>query len=141
MGADIPPENRNLVARMLNLSEKDLIEGSRTFAELAGGRYPGKLDAKSTLKETDSLKTEVLRDVPEETKKQKIQDIFFMATYHDKLVRERKDVAYYGDTVSAEDGDKVLIRWKIGGGKFRVVFGDLAAKDVTADELERLEGR
>ena len=141
MGADIPPEKRGLVARMLNLSEKDLISGLRAFSELSGGHYPRQLDAKSTLKETDGLGADGLRDVPEETRKERLQDIFFATAYHDKLVRERKDVVYYGDTVSASASDKVLMRWKIKGGKFRVVFGDLTAKDVTADELKRLEGR
>lgn len=140
LGADIPSEKRGLVARMLNLSEKDLIAGLKTFSELAGGRYPRKLDAKSAVKETDGLGADVLSDVSEEIKKQKIQNIFFAAAYHDKLVRERKDVVYHGDTVSAQDGDKVLMRWKIKGGKFRVVFGNLTAKDVTASELGRLEG-
>jgi hypothetical protein len=141
MGADIPPEKRNLVARMLNLSEEDLIAGLRAFSELSGGRYPRELDAKSTLKEVDGLGADALRDVPEETKKARLQDIFFATAFHDKLVRERKDVAYYGDTVSAQDSDKVLMRWKIGSDKFRVLFGDLTARDVTAEQLEGLEGR
>ncbi len=141
LGADIPPENRGMVARMLNLSETDLIQGLRTFAELSGGRYPSKLDAKSTMKEADGLGAEVLHDVSDETKKQKIQDIFFATAYRDKLVREKKDVAYCGDTVSATDSDKVLVRWKIAGGKYRVVFGDLTARDVTAAELKGLEGQ
>jgi Ca2+-binding RTX toxin-like protein len=141
LGADIPPENRSVVARMLNLSESDLIGGLRTFAELSDGRYPSTLDAESTKKEAKALGAEALRDVPREVKEEKIVDLFFAATYHDKLVREGKDVAYYGDTVSATDSDKVLIRWKIGGGMYRVVFGDLTARDVTAAELKGLEGR
>jgi outer membrane lipoprotein-sorting protein len=141
LGGDIPPENRSLVARMLSLSEKDLVAGLKTFAELTGGRYPASLEAKSTIKEVDALKTEALANVPEETKKQKIYNIFFATAYHDKLVREKKDVAYHGDIVRAADVDKVLVRWKTTGGKYRVIFGDLTARDVTADELKGLEGR
>jgi outer membrane lipoprotein-sorting protein len=140
-GADIPPENRSLVSRMLSLSEKDLIGGLKTFAELSGGRYPNELDAKSTIKEADGLGADVLAGVSEQVKKQKLQDIFFATAYHDKLVREKKDVAYYGDAVSATDAGKVLIRWKTSRDRYRVVFGDLTAKDVTADELKKLEGR
>lgn len=139
MGADIPPEKRGLVTRMLNLSEEDLIAGLKAFADLSGGRYPRKLDAKSTMKETDGLGADVLRDTSKEAREQKIQDIFFATAFHDKLVREKKDVTYHGDAVTARDGDEVLMRWKIADGKYRVVFGDLTAKDVTPDELKRLE--
>ncbi len=141
MGTDIPPENRSMVARMLNLSEKGLIGGLRAFADLTGGRYPSKLDAKSTLKEVDTLKAEVLTDMSDEAKKEKTQDVFFATAYHDKLVRERKEVAYYGDTVRVTDSDKVLIRWRVADGQYRVVFGNLTARDVTAEELKGLEGR
>ncbi len=140
-GADIPPENRSLVSRMLSLNEKDLLGGLKTFAQLSGGRYPNKLDARSTIKEADGLGAGALVGVSEQVKKQKLQDIFFATAYHDKLVREKKDVAYYGDAVSATDAGKVLIRWKTVHGKYRVVFGDLTVKDVTADELKTLEGR
>ena len=139
MGAKIPTEKRNVVARMLSLSEKDLIIGLRVFSELTGGRYPRKLDAKPTIKETDGLGADVLGDAPEEMKKQKVQDIFFAAAYHDKLVREKKDVAYYGDKVTAKDSDKFLIRWKIGKDKYRAVFGDLTSKTLSADKLTELE--
>lgn len=139
MAGDVPPENRSLVARMLSLNEKDLIGGLKVFAELTGGRYPAELDAKSTLKEVDVLKTEALADMTEDTKKQKIADIFFATTYHDKLVRERQDVAYYGDTVRAADSDRVLMRWKIDGGRYRILFGNLTTRDVSPEELQGLE--
>lgn len=139
MGADIPADKRDIVTRMLNLNEKDLIAGLKVFAELSGGRYPSKLDAKSTIKEADGLDTDILRDASEEVKKQKVQDIFFAATYHDKLVREKKDVMYYGDKVTAEDIDEILVRWKVAKGKYRVVCGNLTIQSVTAKELAELE--
>ena len=48
-------------------------------------------------------------------------------------------MAYYGDTVSVTDSDKVLIRWKTTGDKYRVVFGDLTIQDVGAEELTEVE--
>jgi len=138
-GANIPAEKRNVVARMLSLSEEDLITGLGAFSELTGGRYPSKLDAKATVKETDGLGANVLGDVPKDVKKQKVQDIFFAAAYHDKLVREKKDVAYYGDKVTAKDSDKLLVHWKIGKDKYRVVFGDLTFKTLSADKLAEFE--
>jgi len=99
----------------------------------------GNIDANPRFQ--DPLGADAIAGVSEQVKKQKLQDIFFATAYYDKLVREKKDVAYYGDAVSATDAGKVLIRWKTERDKYRVVFGDLTAKDVTADELKTLEGR
>lgn len=124
---------------MLNLNEKDLIAGPRVFAELSGGRYPKKLDAESTIKETDGLGAAVLYDASQELKKQKLQGIFFAVAFHDKLVRENKDMAYYGDKVTVEDSDKVLVRWKVDKDKYRVVSGNLTMHNVSAKELAELK--
>ena len=59
--------------------------------------------------------------------------------FYGKLVKENKDVAYYGDKVTAQDVDKVLMRWKTSDNEYRVIFGDLSALDVTAEELAELE--
>jgi len=59
--------------------------------------------------------------------------------FYGKLVKENKDVAYYGDKVTAQDVDKVLMRWKISDDEYRIIFGDLTTKDVTAQELAELE--
>jgi hypothetical protein len=55
------------------------------------------------------------------------------------LENEGKNPAYYGDKVSAEFPHAVLLRWKIADGMYRVVFGDLSARDVASDELSELE--
>ena len=137
-GADIPPDKRGLVARMLNLSEKDLVTGLRTFAELSGGRYPTRLDTKTTVKEADGLGSS-LPEMSESEKKQKIQDIFFASAFHEKLVRENREVAYHGDVVGADDGEKVLLRWRIVGDDYRVVRADLRCETVTRVQLTALE--
>jgi hypothetical protein len=48
-------------------------------------------------------------------------------------------VVYYGKTVIPKDADKVLLRWKLDDGQYRVIFGDLIAKTVMAEELAELE--
>jgi hypothetical protein len=136
-GAKVPDSDRGLVMRMLGLNEKDLIKGLGVFLELSGGTYPSSLDAKTTIKEIDGLgkKLKMSRDKA----KEKAQDIFFAAAYYEKLVREKRDVAYYGDKVAVEDSDKVLMRWKLSKDKYRVVFGDLRRDSVTAEKLAKLE--
>jgi len=52
---------------------------------------------------------------------------------------EDKDFAYYGDKVTAEFPHAVLMRWKIEDGKYRIIFGDLTARDVSVGELAQLE--
>jgi hypothetical protein len=55
------------------------------------------------------------------------------------LVIENKDPAYYGSKVTAEFPHAVLMRWKIEDEKYRIIFGDLTARDVNAGELAQLE--
>lgn len=138
-GKKFTAEERNTALRMLNLSENDLINGLNVFAELSDGRYPGKLDTKTTLKETDELGAEKFRDIPEQMKRKKVQDIFFASAYYDKLLREKKDVVYYGDKITTKDNDKILIQWKTGEDKYRVVFGDLSTENVSTKRLAELE--
>jgi hypothetical protein len=59
--------------------------------------------------------------------------------FYGKLVKENKDVAYYGDKVTTEFPHAVLMRWKIEDAKYRIIFADLTTRDVTAEELAQLE--
>ena len=46
---------------------------------------------------------------------------------------------YYGENVTPEDSDAILLRWRLDDGKYRVIFGDLDQKDVTAQQLAEWE--
>jgi hypothetical protein len=48
---------------------------------------------------------------------------------------------YYGDSVDPQDSDAVLIQWKLSDGEYRVIFGDLREKTVSAEELIRLQAK
>lgn len=50
-----------------------------------------------------------------------------------------KDSVYKGETVGPNDKTKVLFRWKLENGTYRVIFGDLRAETVTAEKLKGLE--
>ncbi len=141
-GADIPPAKRNIVLRMLRLSEKDLILGLRTFADLSGGRYPTTLDTKSTLKqvETDRLGSS-MPELSKSRKEQMLQDIFFASAFYEKLQRENRGVQYHGDTVRREDVGKVLMRWAESKGRHRVVLGDLSVRTLSSQQLAEFEQR
>jgi hypothetical protein len=138
-GADIRPTERPLVVRMLNLSEKDLITGLRTFAELSGGHYPTSLDTRSTLKqvEADRLRSS-MPELSESRKKQMLQDIFFASAFYEKLRRENRKVQYHGDTVNKDDAEKVLISWSESKDRYKVVLGNLSMTTLSREQLTKL---
>ena len=140
-GAKLPPDKRGKVSRILDLSEKDVIRGLGVWLELLDGRYPDSLDPKASIKQADSL-LKAKYGVSSTNKKEaeeKAYDIFFASAFYEKLIREKKDVAYYGDKITGEDSSKVLMRWKISDDQYRVVFGNLTRKSVTAERLAELE--
>jgi hypothetical protein len=57
------------------------------------------------------------------------------------IQRHNPDAAYYGKTVGPADKDKVLFRWKLEDGGYRVIYGDLRAETVTAERLKKIEKR
>lgn len=63
-------------------------------------------------------------------------------SFYGKLVREERQVLYFGDRVKPGDADRILLRWKTDNGdEYRVVFGDLHVQTVSGAELLELEGR
>ena len=59
--------------------------------------------------------------------------------FYAQLIREDKDVAYYGKLVNSEDMDKPLMRWKVSDDEYRVIFGDLSIENVDKAQLAELE--
>ena len=91
--------------------------------------------------ELDSTLTEAFNKglVDEKIGKEKTLDIGFAAFFYDKLVREKKDPAYYGDSATLNDPNSVLVRWKLSKNKYRVIYTSLKAETVTAEKLAELE--
>jgi len=86
-------------------------------------------------KEIEKIKNEMKKNA----KMQLLSIVQSSCMFYGELVKEDKDPAYYGDTVTAEDANAVLIRWKISDNEYRVIFGDLTAEKVTAESLAELE--
>jgi hypothetical protein len=61
------------------------------------------------------------------------------AIFYRYLTEQKKNPAYYGNKVTAKDSNLVLMRWKITDSQYRVIFGDLTAKDVSIEKLAELE--
>jgi len=60
---------------------------------------------------------------------------------YEYLVHQGKDVVYYGDSIDPEDGNAVLMQWKLSDDKYKIIFGDLREKEVSAEELIELQAR
>jgi len=155
------PADYTLMAevKMPGLDEESAIQGLRTFAEIADGNYPASMNMMDVLgkvaevlgKEAGSCRGRDLEADPNsEVNKQKREEMmpeFMQKTvtvqaacmFYAQLVKEDKDPAYYGDSVLPGDADRVLMRWKISDDQYRVIFGDLTAETVSAQQLAELE--
>jgi len=128
------------------VKEENAIKGLRLFTSLAG-EYPDNLDTEILNKEARKL-IGLVRDsfeeiADDEKKKKKLTgeliSIMGSAFFYETLVEGEKNPAYYGQTVGPNDTNKVLLRWKLDEGRYRVIFGDLSIKNVTGEELAELE--
>ena len=156
------PAHYTLLAEMQmpGQDEGSAVEGLRLFAEITGGKYPSSLSAIKITGElgkalgaeaakalapkvkadANSKPTHEERDAMVREMSQKSMKVMGATLFYAKLVQEGKDAAYYGDKVTASDANAVLLRWKISDGLYRVIFGNLATENVSAERLAELEG-
>ena len=57
------------------------------------------------------------------------------------IQRDFPDGVYNGKTVAPQDAAKVLVRWQLDDGDYRVIFGDLSSATVSPSRLRQLESR
>ena len=131
--------------------EQTAIRGLELFAELTG-QYPEELDLMNIIaKVSEAMGSKLAqermqqenRDIIEQERTreltEKIMPITGLAAFYMKLVQDNKAPAYYGNIVTPEDVDQVLLRWKVSDNDYRVIFGDLHTETVDADVLAELE--
>jgi hypothetical protein len=138
------PDDYELVADVeLSADEKSVIEGLSFFAEYAGGRYPSDLSAMTMTRELRAGLLAIFGGDPPWPPKpgdsQRAVSLEMSIRFYAELVIENKDPAYYGNKVTTEFPHAVLMRWKIEDDKYRVIFADLTARDVSSRELAQLE--
>ncbi len=140
--------------KMPGMSEEAALEGLKFFAEIVG-RYPEKLNLLNIMQEFSAVKdsenpTEAAMKLKEEMDRVQIDErtkkltetmlkVQSVGMFYMTLVQDKKEPAYYGDTVTVQDVGKVLLRWKTSEDRYRVIFVDLSALDVSAEELAELE--
>ena len=125
-----------------NKSEAMAIEGLRNFAMYTDGQYPSSMVLAVAYKEIfhawqASVNWE--QGLLTEKERQQNQSILSTCLFYTKLDKQGKDPAYYGNNVTTHDTDAILMRWKISDNEYRVIFGNLTVKNVSAEQLAELE--
>jgi hypothetical protein len=123
-------------------NEGTAINGLKLFAELTDGRYPGNLALLTLIEEiTEELtkKYGINIIVKQDEYTSAVTDILQAGSFYAQLVAAEKEAVYYGDSITAEDTEAVLLRWKVSDGVYRVIFGNLTTVDITTEELAELE--
>ena len=127
----------------MSADEKYHLEVLGLFAELTGGKYPSELTVVKVMEEFQNAMIENFGHPMTEAEQpetiQKIMSLQMTGAFYTHLASEGKDPAYYGTTVTAEFPHAVLMRWKTDTGTYKVIFGDLTVREVSAEELEQLE--
>jgi len=155
------PSDYKLMAEMQmpGQNEGSAVKGLRIFAEITGGKYPQNLVVMDVMREiTEVIKTNSEKEWQNErnsdpnfkpTQEQsdevmartmkKAMAVQGACMFFAELVKTDKDAAYYGDKVTPDDIDAVLMRWEISEDEYRVIFGDLTAENISAEQLAELE--
>jgi hypothetical protein len=146
----VKPEGYNSIGDVEDLvipesDEETTIKGLKLFINITGA-YPANLNMMNT-----EYKKLLGIDNPSDWEKyseddatKKAGELILLSVpgyFYQELVEDNKDPVYYGETVGPGDSDKVLLKWKLDDGQYHVIFGDLSAKTVTAEELEMLKSR
>ena len=125
-----------------NLEEgSQLVEGLKYFAQISDGKYPAKLSIRDVLGELGNIYRAKSGDPSFQIDDAKISTLKYGAQFYGELEAEGKEPVYRGATVTAADSGKVLLRWKLDDGRYRVIFGDLRIEDVSADRLAEWEAQ
>ncbi len=135
---NLPADYTKIDAKLALPTETALINALRRIGDLTNGRYPTALDGVSVLTQLHGM-------IPPEnfTKFDELGtagvtqlglEIGSGAMFYMKLVRDGCEPEYFGDEVTAADADQVLVRWKQDDGRMRVIYGDLHAETLPAEQ-------
>jgi len=118
---------------------EEIIDILRLFVEFVDGKYPTSL---KTMTVANAIAPALKKKFPQKPGKEiiaRLMKIDMVGMMYTALEKNGKDPAYYGDRVSADQPGAVLFRWRQDNVKYKVVFGDLSVREVTAEELAELE--
>ncbi len=134
--------------------EAALLQGLQVFAELSGGSYPQSLGSYPLSlsqirinKELEKILGERHRHALDpsspfyEQTLQKIVTVGNACRFYSGLVKGGRQPEYFGARIRAGDAESVLLRWRLGDGTIRVVYGDLYAETLPPDGPDAESGQ
>jgi hypothetical protein len=136
------PKNYQLLGRVEapKSDEKSAIESLRYYALITSGRYPSVLSYVTAVYEAEEdFERRKRSGLDSQDILNSMTRITDACTFFAELKKEDMDPAWYGEDVDIRDFDKVLMRWRLEDGRYRVVYGDLRIEDVSPERLEELE--
>ena len=152
----IPDDYTGMVVKTpAHITEETAIQGLKLCVELLGN-YPERfwspaMDLKGMRLAFEKSETpaalrlkEQIEGLTDEEMANKLVDLLTpirgLTLFYVRLGWDKeKDRAYYGETITPKDADKVLMRWKVSDNEYRVIFGDLHAETVSPEKLADLE--
>jgi hypothetical protein len=137
------PEDYELIADLgrSEATEEQTLAGLEAYARLLAGQYPSRLSLATAIDEAEQV-LDARHDGYDEAAGHDLEALFTIRSacdFHEELVSQDRDVRYYGDSVTATDFERILMRWRLDDGSYRVIFGDLRVATVTAARLAELE--
>ena len=135
---DIPDNFVKLDVKFTRPSEESLLNALNRIRELTGGRYTSSLQVLSVVPELAQLVAERATADPlggdEQAMLQVALEVASGCKYYMSLVSGGYEPEYFGDTVTEDDADQVLLRWHLDDGSTRVIYGDLRVETVSTGE-------
>ncbi|MEN6575914.1 MAG: carboxypeptidase-like regulatory domain-containing protein [Phycisphaerales bacterium] len=114
-----------------------IVNGLRLLLELAGGKYPWSLD-ELTIRQTFGDRAKVQRTIETlapPSGKYGYDGLMRAARFFNGVVRESPEFAYFGNRVTAKDGNRVLMYWGGPERPYQVIWGDLRMETLSKDQL------
>ena len=126
----IEDDYTQLDMKLARPSEEALLNALDRFRTITGGQYPSDFSPVTAMSELFTMPhSEEGRKLLEHADQQQLIELSAEITagviYYMKLIREGREPQYFGDDVTADEGDKVLMRWNLDDGRVRVIYGDL----------------
>lgn len=139
--ADATPEPPTLAEQVARITK-----GLEIYRELSGGHYPrGKIVYGDVTRDEMFAMIGIQgKPTSEQMQSEKygmvMQAGLGLGTLNGVL-RDNSDAAYHGKTVGPKDAERILLRWKLEGGRYQVIYGDLRDEILPLEQVRTLEGK
>ncbi|MBE0565555.1 MAG: hypothetical protein IH621_06355, partial [Krumholzibacteria bacterium] len=139
------PDHYRLIGDLpeVRATEDQALDALRRYAGLTGGRYPSALSLVTAIAEAEA-ELDRRHDRYDEAAGRDLEDLMAIRDacfFFRELETAGRDAAYHGGEVTIRDFGRILMRWRLDDGRYRVVWGDLRVETVATGRLAELEGR